>query len=96
MPQTHQLLKSSLLLLGPVLITAWFVADGGLQNGLNRFGYEVVMGLFFIGHGIFWSAAEIINRWRKQACAFNIRLIGWSFALFLIWLVSAKLYENFF
>ena len=96
MPQPSQLLKASLLLLGPVAITAWFVADGGLQNGLNRFGYEVVMGLFFIGHGIFWSVAEIINRWRKQACEFNIRLIGWSFALLLIWIVLASLYENYF
>lgn len=94
MLQTSQLLKSSVLLLAPMLITAWFVADGGIRNGLNRFAYEIVMGLFFAAHGLFWAAAEGINRLRKKTCPFNLRLAGWSALLLLAWIALAGLYER--
>lgn len=94
MLQVHKLLKASVLLLAPVLITVWFVADGGLRNGLNRLGYEMSMGLFFAAHGLFWGVAEGINRLCKKSCPFNLKLLGWSMSLLLIWIALAGLYER--
>jgi len=95
MIQENKLQKVLALLLMPVLITIWFVSDGGLSNGLNRLVYEVVMGLFFACYGLLWGGVEISNRIRKQPCPFNLRLMGWSFLLLLAWVILASLYEHF-
>ncbi|WP_052097307.1 hypothetical protein [Achromobacter sp. RTa] len=95
MIQASKLQKSAALLVIPVLLTIWFVSDGGLRNGLNRLAYEMTMGLFFTSYGLLWGLAEIINRLRKQSCPFNLRLMGWSFSLLLAWVVLASLYERF-
>lgn len=95
MIQANKLQKTIALLLMPVLLTIWFVSDGGLSNGLNRLTYEMTIGLFFACYGLLWAVVEMINRMRKQPCPFNLRLMGWSFSLLLVWVVLASLYEQF-
>lgn len=94
MTKLCELHKSAALLLIPVLITMWFVSDGGLRNGLNRLVFELVVGAFFAGYGLLWAGAEMINYWRKQPNLFNQRLILWCFSLMLAWTVLATLFEK--
>ena len=87
-------LKTALLLIAPALITWWCVADGGLRNNLNRLGYEIFVGLFFAGYGLLQGLAEVINRVLKRRNPHNLRLMGYSFAALLVWIVGCVAFEN--
>lgn len=94
MTKPGELHKSAALLIIPVLLTMWFISDGGLRNGLNRLVFELIVGAFFASYGLLWAGVEMINRWRKQHNPINLRLMRWSFSLLLAWVVAATLFEQ--
>ena len=86
--------KTAVLVIVPVLLTCWFIADGGLRSNLNRLGYELFIGLFFTGYGLLLGLGEVINRVRKRRNPHNLRLMGYSFAALLVWIVGCVAFEN--
>lgn len=94
MTRPDELQKSAALLVIPVLLTMWFVSDGGLRNGLNRLVFELIVGAFFASYGLLWGGVELFNHWRHQRNPFNLRLMRWSFSLLLAWVVTATLFEQ--
>ena len=66
MTRPEELQKSAALLVIPVLLTMWFVSDGGLRNGLNRLVFELIVGAFFASYGLLWGGVELFNHWRHQ------------------------------
>ena len=82
------------LLLTPVGITAWFVSDGGIANGLNRLAYEVCMGLFFLGYGLLMVLLQGISAWRHQPCPHTGRLGTCSLLASMVWTLAAIAWEH--
>ncbi|MFS4550809.1 hypothetical protein [Comamonas resistens] len=58
MTRPEELQKSAALLVIPVLLTMWFVSDGGLRNGLNRLVFELIVGAFFASYGLLWGGSS--------------------------------------
>lgn len=83
-----------MLVIVPVLLTCWSIADAGLRSNLNRLGYELFIGLFFMGYGLLLGLGEVINRVRKRRNPHNLRLMGYSFAALLVWVVGCVAFEN--
>ena len=84
-----------LILIGaPLLITLWFVNDGGLHNGLNRFVYEISMGVFFAAYAVLLWVASLFKRQHPPRQVADWRYAGLSLACLLIWTVSSAVFEQ--
>ena len=85
------------LLLAPLLITAWFVQDGGLANGLNRLAYEASMAAFFLLYALLLALVQAVLRYRHQPCPATEAVGRWaarSGMLGLLWILGAMVYEQ--
>ena len=78
----------------PLLITLWFVNDGGLHNGLNRFVYEITVGAFFAAYAILLGIAALFNHEHASRQAADWRYAGLSLAGLLIWVVASTVFEQ--
>lgn len=82
------------LLLAPLLITAWFVQDGGLSNGLNRLAYETSMATFFLLYALLLAVVQAVLRYRHRPCPALGRWAALSGTLGLLWGLGAVVYEQ--
>ena len=77
-----------------LLITLWFVNDGGLHNGLNRLVYEITVGAFFAAYAVMLGIAGLFNRKHASRQAADWRYAGLSLADLLIWVVGSTVFEQ--
>ena len=77
-----------------LLITLWFVNDGGLHNGLNRLVYEITVGAFFAAYAVLLGIAGLLNRKHASRQAADWRYAGLSLAGLLIWVVASTVFEQ--
>ena len=77
-----------------LLITLWFVNDGGLHNGLNRLVYEITVGAFFAAYAVMLGIAGLFNRKHASRQAADWRYAGLSLAGLLIWVVGSTVFEQ--
>lgn len=77
-----------------LLITLWFVNDGGLHNGLNRLVYEITVGAFFAAYAVLLGIAGLLNRKHASRQAADWRYAGLSLAGLLIWVVGSTVFEQ--
>lgn len=82
------------LLLAPLLITAWFVQDGGLANGLNRLAYEASMAAFFLVYALLLALVQAVLRYRHRPCPALGRWAAISGMAGLLWVLAAMVYEQ--
>lgn len=54
-----------MLVIVPVLLTCWSIADAGLRSNLNRLGYELFVGLFFTAYGLLLGIGELTPHLQK-------------------------------
>lgn len=94
MPVPRFRLAVLIFLLCPVLITLWFLHDGGLGDGLNRLAYEFSMGMFFLGYGLLLAVIAGVLRYRQRSCLALGRLSLVSFSACMVWAMVAVLYEQ--
>ncbi|RGE47094.1 hypothetical protein DZC30_01495 [Comamonas testosteroni] len=57
--------KTAVLVIVPVLLTCWSIADAGLRSNLNRLGYELFVGMFFTAYGLLLGIGELTPYLRK-------------------------------
>ena len=77
-----------------LLITLWFVNDGGLHNGLNRLVYEITVGAFFAAYAVLLGIAGLLNRKHASRQAADWRYAGLSLSGLLIWVVGSTVFEQ--
>ena len=77
-----------------LLITLWFVNDGGLHNGLNRLVYEITVGAFFAAYAVLLGIAGLLNRKHASRQAADWRYAGLSLAGLVIWVVGSTVFEQ--
>ena len=84
-----------LILIGaPLLMTLWFVNDGGLHNGLNRFVYEITMGAFFAAYAVLLWIAGLFQRQHPSRQAADWHYAGLSLVCLLIWTMGSAVFEQ--